>query len=826
MSQQLNLKIAGLYTHPNELSEVPEGALLVADDIVIDEESVGQTRRGYEKGKELGGTLNKLFSYKDKFIAHYDTNTLAYENGTFTDYAGTYNPVDSNTRVRSTQANQNFYFTTDSGVYKLDEVAGTPLLAGVPKAISMSATLTGASGFLADGESVAYRLVWGIEDANGNLILSAPSQRLVISNASGGSRNVDVQVDIPDDITTSYFFQLYRTAPTTSPVDPGEEMGIIVEEFPTSGEITAKSLTYSDETPVGLEGATLYTAPSQEGLLQANEQPPRAKDIANFKGFTWFANTVSKHRIIFTVLSADGGGTPGTALQLDDIITINGIDYTAKASENAANAEFAVASGGTAASRIDDTARSLVRIINQHAPNTAIDAYYISGEDDLPGRILLEKRPLGSSSFSASFTPQVAGANPFAPPLPQTSENDAYKNGLYFSKINQPESVPLVNLLFVGSAQEEILRIIPLRDSLFIFKTDGIYRLVGSSAENFSVDLFDNTTKLIGPETAVTISNQIMMLSDQGVSAVTETGVNIVSRPIERDLLNLIGLDSSSVQNLSFAVSYESDRKYILYTIRTAGGTQAEQAFVYNTFTNTWTKWTYPARHGLVSPVDDKLYYANASQTYLFKERKDYTFSDYADYLKDVEITAISVDGLTITLTNVDDITAGDLIYQAANAYAVVSSVDSDTFEVTMAWKGNFTTGTGRQHLKAISGLIEWVPYTGANPGYLKHFRESTLLFKQQPMQQVTCEFRSDISGGPSDVVITVSPSVAWGFFPWGDEPWGGTLARRSYRTYVPREKQICSQLNVKFNCAVAFSEWKLEGISLIYEMMSERLTR
>lgn len=340
------------------------------------------------------------------------------------------------------------------------------------------------------------------------------------------------------------------------------------------------------------------------------------------------------------------------------------------------------------------------------------------------------------------------------------------------------------------------------------------------------MDLFDNTSLLIGPETVVTVSNQIMMFSDQGVVAVTETGVNIMSRPIERDLLNLIGLDRSSVENLSFAISYESDRKYILYTIKNASGTQAEQAYVFNTFTNTWTRWDYNARHGLVSPVDDKLYYANNESDFLSKERKDYSNTDYADYVKGVEITAISADGLTLTLDTIDDISKGDLIYESANAYSLVDSVDVDTLTVTMAWVGDFTSGAGRQHLAAIAGVVEWVPYTGANPGMLKHFREATVLFKNQPSLEMNLDFETDISAGDETVDISATPSLAWGFFPWGTEPWGGVAARRSYRTYVPREKQICSQMNVSYRCSVAYSEWKLEGISIIYEMMSERLSR
>ena len=827
MSQQINLKIAGLYTHPNELSEVPEGALLQAQDIVIDEESIAQPRRGYEQFNDLGGTLNKLFAYKGELIGHYGTDSLAYESGaTFTDYTGTFTPIDSSTRVRSAQANQNFYFTTSSGVKKLDEVATTPVDSGAPKAISMSASLVGASGFLEVGDVVAYRLVWGYEDANKNLILGAPSQRLVVENTDPGTRNVDIQVDIPDDITTDFFFQIYRTQPVTAPSDPGEEMGIIVEEFPTAGEITAESLTFSDETPVGLEGATLYTAPSQEGLLQANEQPPRAKDIATLKGFTWYANTISKHRVIYTLLAADGGGAPGTALQVDDVITIDGIDYTGKAATNVANAEFAVSTAATPAQRIDETARELVKVINQHVPNTSIDAYYLSGENDLPGRMLLEKRPLGSSSFTVSFTPVVVGANPFAPVLPITSTNDEYKNGLYFSKLNQPEAVPLTNLLFVGSAQEEILRIVPLRDSLFIFKTDGIFRLVGSSPENFSVDLFDDTAQLIGPETAVTVANQIMMFSDQGIVAVTETGVRTMSRPIERDLLDLLGLDRDSMETNSFAISYESDRKYIFYTIKNAGGTQAEQAFVYNTFTNTWTKWDLTARHGLVNPVDDKVHYGKEASDFLRRERKDFSSTDIADYVKDVEILAISADELTLTLDNVDDIERGDLIWQTENIYSSVASVDTDNLQVTMSWVGEFTTGAGREHLAAINGIVEWVPYTGANPGVLKHFREASILFKRQPILETSLSFGTDISSAKERVTITATPSVAWGFFPWGSEAWGGLASRRSYRTYVPREKQICSQMNAVFQSKVAYSEWKLEGLSIIFEVMSERISK
>ena len=41
MSQSLQMKIRGLYTFPNDMSAVPEGALSVAYNIVIDKDSIG-----------------------------------------------------------------------------------------------------------------------------------------------------------------------------------------------------------------------------------------------------------------------------------------------------------------------------------------------------------------------------------------------------------------------------------------------------------------------------------------------------------------------------------------------------------------------------------------------------------------------------------------------------------------------------------------------------------------------------------------------------------------------------------------------------------------
>ena len=139
MGQTLNLKIKGLYLDPNELSEVPEGALSVADNIVIDKDSVAESRRGQ---RAYGNTLNlvgveSLFEYRRTPIISYDEK-LAYDSdgeGGWLDYAGTFEQPDAGFKLRSFSSNRTFYVTTSEGVRKLDAIDGVFRQAGAIKAL-------------------------------------------------------------------------------------------------------------------------------------------------------------------------------------------------------------------------------------------------------------------------------------------------------------------------------------------------------------------------------------------------------------------------------------------------------------------------------------------------------------------------------------------------------------------------------------------------------------------------------------------------------------------------------------------------------------------
>jgi len=824
MAQTLQLKIKGLFTSFNELSEVPEGALLAANNIDILKDSIAEPRRGFSRlaagYSDANDRTAKTWFYQEKQFAHNGTlgteDNVAYLNSGSWNSVGTFS-APTGAKLRTLEINQNLLFTTSTGVYKLDAYNGTAVLAGAYKGLDVTAAVSASlSTWLSNNYRVAYRIVWGYKDANKNLVLGAPSQRESFKNTSGSAKAVDLVVTIPTGVTTSWFVQVYRSSAvdnTAAEIEPSDELGLVYEANPSSGEITAKSMTITDIVPDALRGATIYTAPSQEGSAFQNERAPLAKDIAVFRDTVFYGNTTSKHRFIFTLLSADGAN----GLALDNTVTIGGIAYTAKASETVASAQFQRYTAGSASQDIRDTALSLVRVINQHTSST-VYAYYLSGPDDLPGKILVEERGIGGNTFTVASN---ANALAFSPQIDvaESSTNDRYKNGLMWGKPNTSDGVPLANFKEVGDRDKELLRLVPLRDALYVFKEDeGIYKVTGYYPD-FNIELLDSSAKLIGAETPAILNNQIYCLTDQGVTVVSD-GTKVISRPIEQDILNLFGSGTSLVASTAFGVAYESDRKYYLFLPQTSADTYATNAFVFNSFTNSWVRHVLSKTCGVV--YQNELYLGDALSNYINKERKTYTYQDYVDYGFSTTVTAINDRVLSID-SGSDNIVAGDIIYQSATVFAVVTAVDSIASTVTIETDPGFTAAAA-DVLKAIDTEITWTPVTTSNPGIQKQYHTTTLLFKEDFSGDGELGFSTDLSQFEESVTISGSGIGLWGMFPYGERPWGGVPLKRPARQWVPRNKQRCSQLTVTFRHYYGYSNWQLQGITVFGTPGSDRV--
>lgn len=824
MSQSLNLSFKGINTNSNDLAN-GEGKLLVAKNCVVNADNIIEPRRGFSLYDYAFGTgsdrLSKVFFFGSNKIIHYGT-TLDYSSGgAFTHYSGAYTAPTS-FKMQATEANKNFYFLTAEGVKKIDSVSQTPESCGVPEAINFEPSIVSGSSHTQDNQW-NYRILWGIKDENNNYIYGAASQVQSVTNSAGaGSKSVQLVIYIPSGITTSHFYQVYRSKGSAlATVTASEELGLVYEDNPTSGEISAGYLTITDITTDELRGQTCYVSPSQQGIVQNNNRPPLAKTVTTFKQCMFLGNTTSKHRYTLKLL---GTGVSGTALQVNDTLTIGSYTYTAKSTETPASRQFKVYTGGTVSTDIRDTAVSLCKVINYDSSQT-VYATYTSGINDLPGQITLEERSIGGSAFTISASRTTCWSPSSIPTsgTTETSTNDTFLNGLYYSKQGQPEAFPILNYLRVGSANKQILALVPLKDALFIFKEDGVYRLTGDAPGAFNVDLLDDTAILIGPETAVKLSNQIYALTTQGVVIVSDAGVNVISGPIDNQLKGLYGACLSELRSYAFAVGYETEHKYILFTPTAAGDTSCSEAFVWDTFTSVWTKWEKGVTCGAIDPSTDLLYLGDADSDYIFKERKEYDYTDYADWSSEQTISSVP-STTTLVVTGTDTISAGDLLWQGTTDFAWVQSVDSVTGIVTTTSEHGLSAATVTVY-KGIDCSIGWVANVAGNPGALKNFQEVALLYKQNMIGSATATFTSDIAPAEVDVDIASTGSLGlWGIAPWGDFAFGGDNQQTPSRILVPRQVKRCSQLFFTLSSSWAYSNWALAGISVTYGHGSTRI--
>lgn len=880
-------KAKGLHTYNNYYSEIPEGAMQVADNVVINRLSTVESRRGLKQYGDIGltsvtDTAKQLLLYKNRILAHY-ANTIAFDNGsgTFTDFVASFTETEAGLRIKFVEQNGNLYLTTSAGIRKIatDSAAnlGTAKIsnAGGIKALGGSASVNySTEGFLEGYSKAAYRIVWGTKDINTNIILGVPSTPIEVTNQSVNSGTVDITFQVPNTVTTDYFYRIYRTAIFTSPDFVGIQNLIVNDEYNLVYEdafVSGTEITINDIVPEDFRegGVPLYTnETSGEGILQANEPPPFAKDIATYKNSVFYGNTRTKYRLLIDmigtgeiksfgsltdsiditnvvysvpnttisfsddpglsvgkkiVITHSGSGTLDgvqtiSAISGNDITVVangtgavptnmsiygsyvtvtkgmatdnyyfvgreeihtltfpayySGIDgsyfilysaddtnsyviyfhdtagpdappsnsetdgkilikvdvsvldttgdaiatkvktaidnnsfdfeitrstdtltvYTANSGQ-ATNPNIATISPVTGLSttfiqggdgedvskmyvrlstlaspsqRIDDTARSLVKVITGNVSGS-INAYYISGPNDAPGKLLFESRILDTTVFTVIASDTDVGTlfNPNIATI-QSATNEDKPNRIYFSKTSQPEAVPLVNYFDVGPRDKKILRVLGLRDSLFIFKEEGVYRVTGENPTNFFTTLFDSSALVTAPDTCTVMDNQIFGFTTQGVAKVSETGVDIVSQPV-RDTLNLYSSPRYvNFKTAAFACSYIEDGAYLIWFPKNPTDTTGTIAYRFSTITETWTTWskTGNAKSAIVNPANNILYVGPDDDNLVEIERKDLRRTDFADREYILNVSNNAIVNLNIQLSSVSNITAGDVLVQ------------------------------------------------------------------------------------------------------------------------------------------------------------------
>ena len=676
------------------------------------------------------------------------------------------------------------------------------------------------------GAQVAYRMVFGrVEtDINDGMTtrLGSPSAMAVAENVTPYSTNVTVTGTLPKNSATLLtFVQLYRSEQTDSiTITPLDQMTLVYERQLVPQDFIDRIIVIEDTVPDSLVGIPLYTGSDREGILQSNDPPPMCWDMCKFRDFILYGNVTAPTTSNFTIVSV---GSPD-GVQIGDTITISGSFlgvafsevYTAASSENQAARQFAVITSGTPSQDITDTAASLIRVIN-YDDDLPVHAILISSSTDLPGQILLEA---DNPSYDTFTTTASAHADAYDPVLTNlVSEINTVNNGVRVSKLGEYEAVPAANLLPVGDTSSDLLRLIPLRDYVIAIKTDGIYKILGTTPSGLVVNTFDLTTKIIGADTAVSLNSAVWMLSNQGVVSISDGGVEAKSIPIDDQLNRLIGNYLDNLVNVSFAVGYESDRKYILCVPDTENE-YAEVEYNYNYITNSWTTWSRNFYTGFVHSNEDKLYISRADPTNnaVSKERKSGTYQDFVDEAVENEITA--VDGFEITLIDVNDVVEGDILYQTGQLFSPILAVDLATNVITVQFDLSFTVADCTI-LKAYQCTMTWKQVFADNPAFVRQFSEGLCLFKNTRFNVATLRFVTDFSQNQETVEVEGTSTGLWGLFPWGEIPWGGESFPSNIRFYIPQNKQLGSYVIPTLLVKQGYSDFRLQGVAILYSSVS-----
>lgn len=385
----------------------------------------------------------------------------------------------------------------------------------------------------------------------------------------------------------------------------------------------------------------------------------------------------------------------------------------------------------------------------------------IAGQDQLDptpnntGQLLIEERvPSGSSFQVKSSLPSAWSPELEASTDNNTAEIEITPARLHWSKDRQPEAVPNLNYKDIGDLGSDILRIIATRDSLYIFKEDGIFRLYGFSPGTFEVTAVDRSLRLIHPEAAVRVGDWIYAWTDNGIIRISDHGTQMISNtPLRRSLQEIQSLirQTSSMQGI-FAAGHENDGQVFFGVPGSLLATASTNIYVFHVDTLAWTTHEIAAKAMINHPAADRMYVSLDTGYVIQKQRKTFGSTlihadlDYAPTINDVDGNTITIDGGSGWTPAV-----GDLIVQSGNRAIVTAITSATVFDVDDAT--SFAAAAATAYV-AFQSEIEFVAISETGPAMALHACATWDFESLRGIARMTASFTSTNSLTPLTTAI------------------------------------------------------------------------
>jgi len=494
--------------------------------------------------------------------------------------------------------------------------------------------------------------------------------------------------------------------------------------------------------------------------------------------------------------------------------------------------------------------RAAAGAINRHfGINRSLFAYPLISVETQRATLIVTR----SDPSKASFPVNASSSESFVPNVGTqliVSSQDEVTNALAYSKVDQPESVPIDNSILVGGAHKAIKRIVTTGTALIVFKEDGIFRVTGSPPDGWRVDLINPTAHLGFSECVTELDAKVYAWTDDGIVAIDQGGtVTNVSDGRISDItyaaaaftqLEVVRRGHWSAQHqtlgcvlfmLNLPSTTESSvawDQFGYYTSSAESQVQRQWCYAYWPSTDTWTTWewrgdpVYSAMFTKASPSGNSLFIGKQNALWAQRGGLREGASAYDNFYTGLIASAVTPvgDSSTVTLSTLGTWRpqTGDQLLADGVYYRVLSLSGNN---VTV-YDPSHTFVAPDASVGAVEGiqiLAEWLPFVPGVPTISGRWRE--IQYHLGYLNSVDFEtYNAEASVSTGDWLATDAIET--------NEAYGLVNASRNHslRYIVSRNCQRASRIYPVLRLRNALIFFTLNGISMIYEDVSERQAR
>jgi hypothetical protein len=146
----------------------------------------------------------------------------------------------------------------------------------------------------------------------------------------------------------------------------------------------------------------------------------------------------------------------------------------------------------------------------------------------------------------------------------------------------------------------------------------------------------------------------------------------------------------------------------------------------------------------------------------------------------------------------------------------IITSVKSIGNEITIADSTDFIQGSLKVY-KHIKSTVQVNPINFGDPSSFKQVSKGYLMFDQNNFYSMMLEYATDLSPSFEGRIFRGRGAGFWGSDTWGFEDknyWGGEGSDAPRRVLIPRNKQRCRYITVRFIHSTARDTYRVVGVA------------